>query len=67
MEDIEFKIEDGGLWNENRPSRFEDSIMQHQDLMHVFLFSLCRESHYFKDFVKLRIFHLRTIHNFFQV
>ena len=67
MDDLEFKIEDAGLWIEDRHSRFEDLIMQHQDLMHIFLFSLCRESRYFKDFVRLWILHLRTIHNFFQV
>ena len=41
MEDLEFKIEDGGLWIENRHSRFEDSIMPHLHLTHVFLFILC--------------------------
>ena len=52
MEDFEFKIEDGGLWIEDRHSRFEDLIMPHQHLIHVFLFILCRESRYFKDIVK---------------
>ena len=27
MEDLEFKIEDGGLWIENRPLNIEDFIM----------------------------------------
>ena len=53
MEDLEIKIEDGGLWNEDRHSRFEDLIMPHQHLTHIFLFILCCESRYFKDIVKL--------------
>ena len=67
MERLGFKIEIKGLWIEDRQSRFEDSIMPHQHLIHVFLFVLCRESHYFKDIVKFLIFRLRTIYNFFQV
>ena len=67
MEDLEFKIEDGGLWIGDRHSIFEDSIMPHQYLIHIFLFILCHESRYFEDIVKLGIFRLRTIHNFFQV
>ena len=33
----------------------------------MFLILLCRESRYFEDIVKLWIFRLRTIYNFFQV
>ena len=40
-EDLEFKIEIEGLW-------IEDCIMPHQHLIHIFLFLLCRESHYFQ-------------------
>ena len=29
MEDLEFKIEDGGLWIEDRHSKFDDLIMPH--------------------------------------
>ena len=61
MEHLGFKIEVEGLWIEDRQSRFEDSIMPHQHLIHMFLFVLCRKSHYFEDIVKLRIFRLRTI------
>jgi len=53
MEDLEFKIEDGGLWIEDRQSRFENLIMQTHYLIHEFLFIVCRESHYFEDIVKL--------------
>ena len=53
MEDLEFKIEDGGLWIEDRQSRFEDLIMPNQHLIHVFLFIVCRESRYLEDIVKL--------------
>ena len=54
MEDLDIKLEDGGLGSEDRHSRFEDSIMpQHQNLIHIFLFILCRESRYFEDIVKL--------------
>ena len=53
MEDLEFKIEDGGLWIEDRQSRFEDLIMPNHHLIHVFLFIVCRESRYFEDIVKL--------------
>ena len=53
MDDLEIKIEDGGLWIEDRHSRFEDSIMPNQHLMHIFPFILCRESRYFEDIVKL--------------
>ena len=67
MEDLEFKNEDGGLWIEDRNSKFNDSIKPHLHLTHVFLFILCRKSRYFEDIVKLLIFCLRTIHNFFQV
>ena len=52
-DDLEFKIEDGGLWIEDAHSRFEDSIMPHLHLTHVFLFILCREPRYFEDIVKL--------------
>ena len=67
MEDLEFKIEDGGLWIEDRHSRFEDLTMPHQHLILMFLSDLCRESRYFEDIVKFRIFRLRRIYNFFQV
>ena len=50
MEDLELKIE--GEWNEDKQSRFEDSITQHQKLIHMFLFVLCCESRYFEDIVK---------------
>ena len=56
MEDLKIKIEDGGFWIEDRPSRFENSschLMPHQHLIQIFLFIHCRESCYFKDFVKL--------------
>ena len=53
MEDLEFKIKDGGLWIEDRQSRFEDLIMPKQHLINVFLFIVCRESRYFEDIVKL--------------
>ena len=49
MEDLEIKIEDGGLWIEDRHSRLEDSIMPHQHLRYIILFILCRESCYFED------------------
>ena len=52
-EDLELKIKDGGLWIEDRHSRFEDLIMPHQLLIHVFLFILCRKSRYFEDIVEL--------------
>ena len=53
IEDLEFKIEGGGLWIEDRQSNFEDSIMPHQHLIHIFLFILCRKSRYFEDIVKI--------------
>ena len=53
MEDKEIKIEDGGLWIEDRPSRFEDSIMPQHHLIHIFPFILCHNSRYFEDIVKL--------------
>ena len=53
MEDLEMKIGDKGLWIEDRHSRFEDLIMPHQHLLHIFLFILCREFCYFEDNVKL--------------
>ena len=67
MKHLELKIENGWLWIADRPSRFEEIIMPHQHLIHIFLFLLCRESHYFEDIVKLRIFCLMTIHIFFRV
>ena len=42
MEHLEFKIEDGWLWIEDRSSRFEDFIMPHQHL--IFLSVHCRKS-----------------------
>ena len=53
MENLEFKIEDGGLWIEDRHSRFEDLIMPLQHFLHVFLFIICRESRNFEDILKL--------------
>ena len=67
MEDIGLKIEVEQLWIEDRQSRFEDFIMPHQHLIHMLLFVLCRESHYFEDIAKFQIIHLRMIINFFQV
>ena len=52
MEHLGFKIEVKLLWSEDRQSTFEDSIMPHQHLMHMFLFILCRKSSYFEDIVK---------------
>ena len=68
MEDLEIKIEDGRLrlCIEDKHSRFEDSIMPKQHLIHIFPIILFRESCYFEDTVKLRIFRLRTIYNIFQ-
>ena len=43
MEDLDFKIEDGGLYIDDFYSRFEASIMPHQNLIHMFLFIFCRE------------------------
>ena len=53
MKHLELKIEDGGQWIEDRPSRFEDFIMPHQQLLHIFLIIHCCESRYFEDIVKL--------------
>ena len=53
MEDLDIKIEDAGLWIEDRHLRFEDLIMPHLHLIHIFLLILCRESRYFEDIVKL--------------
>ena len=52
MEHLVFKFEVKGLWIEDGQSRFEDSIMPHQNSINMFLFVLCRESRYFKDIVK---------------
>ena len=52
MEDLGLKIEVEGLWIEDRQSKFEDSIMQHSHLIHMFLFVLCCESCYFEDIAK---------------
>ena len=46
-----FKIEGGGLWIEDGQSRFEDSIMSHYHLIHIFFFILLRESRYYEDIV----------------
>ena len=53
MTHLELKIEDGGIWIEDRPSKYENFIMPHQHLKHLFLFIHCRESRYFEDIVKL--------------
>ena len=53
MEDLEFKIEDGGLWIEERHSKFEDLIIPHKRLLYIFLFIFCRESRYFEDIVQV--------------
>ena len=53
MDDLKFKIECGGLWIEERLSRFEDSVMPHLHLTHVFLSILCRETPYFEDILNL--------------
>ena len=53
MKHLEWKIEDGGLWIEDKPSRFEGFIMPHQHLKHIFLFIHCCKSHYLEDIVKL--------------
>ena len=53
MEDKEIKIEDGGLWIVDRHSRFENLIMPHQHLIHIFLLILSYKSRYFEDIVRL--------------
>ena len=44
MEDLRLKTEVEGLWIEDRQSKFEDSIMQHSHLIHMFLSVLCRDA-----------------------
>ena len=51
MEDLGLKMEVEWLWIEDRQSRYEDSIMPDQHLIHIFLFVLCRKSRYFEDIV----------------
>ena len=48
-------------------SRFEDFIMQYQQLIRISLAILCRDLRYFMDIQNLKIFCSRTIDNFFQV
>ena len=64
MDNLGLKIEVEGPWIEDRQSKFEDFIMPHQYSIHMFLFVLCLESHYFENIVKFLIFRLRTIYNF---
>ena len=52
MKHLELKIEEGGLWIEDRPPRFEVFIMPHQYLIHTFLFINCRKICYFEDIVE---------------
>ena len=52
MEDLGLKMEVEWLWIEDRQSRFEDSLMPHQHLIHIVLLILCRESRYFEGSVK---------------
>ena len=51
MEHLGFNIEVEWLWLEDRQSRFKDSIMPNQLLIHMFLFILCGESRYFEGFL----------------
>ena len=54
MEDLEVKIEDGGLWIENTHSRYADFDRTTPTFdTHIYLFILCRELRYFEDIVKL--------------
>ena len=53
MEDLGLKTEVVGLWIDDRQLRFEDFIMPHPHLIHIFLFVLCRESRYFEDIAKI--------------
>ena len=39
MDHLGFKIEVKGIWIEDIQSRFEESIMPHQHLIHMFLFA----------------------------
>ena len=50
MKDLEVKIEDGGLWIEDRHSKIEDLIIP---LLYIFLFIFYRESRYFEDIVQV--------------
>ena len=43
MEDLEFEIKDRGLWIEDWHSRFDDFIMPHLHLIHMFLFIFCHK------------------------
>ena len=40
IEDLLFKIEVEELWIEDKQSRFEDSIMPHKHLIHIFSLSV---------------------------
>ena len=51
MEELGSKIEVEEFL-EDRQSIFEESIIPHQHLIHMFLFVICRESRYFEDIVK---------------
>ena len=53
MKHLKLKTEDGSLWIDDRPSRFEDFIMPHKHFIHIFMFSNFRELRYFQDMVKL--------------
>ena len=37
LEDLEIKIEGGGVWIEDGQSGVKDSIMPHQQFIHIFL------------------------------
>ena len=67
MEDGELRNEAGGLWIKDKQPRFEEFTMLSSHLIPITLAFYCRESRYFEDISKLRIFRLRTLCNFFQV
>ena len=50
---LNIEIEGGGLLIEVGQSRFEEIFIPYQKFIHIFLFIICRESHYFEDIVNL--------------
>ena len=51
INNFKLRVEDARWRSGNQD--FEEYIMSHQHLMHIFQFIICRESCYFKDIVKV--------------
>ena len=67
MPHLELKIEDGGLWIEDRPSKCEDFIMPQRHFIHLFLYIYRQNSLIFSKSKNEAVPNVINIYFFFEM